>query len=144
MNFGEYLSNYLKAHGMSYRTFGQKCGLSAGYISMLINKRNPKTGRSPTPTLNTYYNIAKAMGISLDTLFNEIDNAPVSMQADSFPSFPDNNYEIADCFNMIKQSAESGALTLDGVPMTESEAMTLLDGIETALEIIRRRRAREK
>ena len=139
MNFGEYLSNYLKSHSLSYRAFGQKCGLSAGYISMLINNRNPKTGRSPIPTLSTYYNIAKAMGISLDTLFSEIDNAPVSLQPDTFPNVPE-TYDLSE----LLEKLGSAAFTLDGEPLTEAEAMTLIDGIETALGIIQRNRARQR
>lgn len=79
MKLAEFISNYLKTHAMSYRSFAARSGLTSGYISMLVNDRNPKTGKPPVPSVVTYNNLARAMGMSIDELFASIDNAPVSL-----------------------------------------------------------------
>lgn len=68
MSLGELILNYIKEHDMTYETFAEQCGLSKGYISMLTNNRNPRTGKAPTPSVETYRNIANAMGKSLTDL----------------------------------------------------------------------------
>ena len=79
MKLSEFVSNYLKTHSMSYRAFAARSGLTSGYISMLINECNPKTGKPIVPSIVTYNNLARAMGMSIDELFAAIDNAPVSL-----------------------------------------------------------------
>ena len=77
MTLGKKIELYMNENGLTYETFGKKCGLSKGYISMLVNNRNPKTGKPPIPTVETYNRLAKSMGMTLDILFNEIDNSPI-------------------------------------------------------------------
>jgi hypothetical protein len=48
---------------------------------MLINDKNPRTGKPPIPSLTAYMNVARAMGMTLDELFSTIDDAPVSLNA---------------------------------------------------------------
>lgn len=141
MNLGEYLSNYLKRHNLSYRAFGQKCGLSAGYISMLINNRNPKTDKPPTPAISTYYNIAKAMGISLDKLFSEIDNAPVSLQSTASAE-ASSVTDLEDLIDLAKRNyADYSSLTLDGQQISESEFYMLIDALSMGINYVRRTRS---
>lgn len=77
MNLGELIQQYISKHRMSYREFAALSDLSAGYISMLINNRNPKSGRPPIPTIRTYNGIAKAMNITADELLSMMDDAPI-------------------------------------------------------------------
>lgn len=79
MTIGELIRQYCYEHGMSNLRFAQKCGLSKGYISMLVNGKNPKTGKPLKPTLETYGQIAKAMGITVDELFQSIEDVPVTL-----------------------------------------------------------------
>ncbi len=79
MKIGEYLNNYLIANKLSQREFAKHCGLSNGYISMLINNVNPKTGKPLIPSLNSLLLIAKGMGISLDELINNTDDIDVDI-----------------------------------------------------------------
>lgn len=81
MRLGELIQRYINEHGSNYRSFGKQCGISAGYISMLVNNMNPKSNKPPIPTLSTYSNIANAMGMTLNELFSKIDDAPVSLSA---------------------------------------------------------------
>lgn len=82
MRFGELIQSYIKYNYMTYRQFGDMCGVSPGYLSMLINNNNPRTGKPPIPSLSTYMNIGRAMGMTLDELFSRIDDAPVSLSVD--------------------------------------------------------------
>ena len=68
MMLGEIIRQYVKANGITYRDFAKRTGLTSGYISMLVNNRNPKTGKPIAPTVETFVSIAKAMGIGMDEL----------------------------------------------------------------------------
>lgn len=70
MNLGELIQQYINEHRMSYREFASLSDLSAGYISMLVNNRNPKSGKPPIPTIRTYNGIAQAMNMSVDALLS--------------------------------------------------------------------------
>jgi len=82
MNIGEIIKEYCYEHGMPAREFAEKCGVTAGYISMLINGKNSKTGRPMTPTIETYNSMAGVMGLTIEELFDKMDNAPVRLRHD--------------------------------------------------------------
>lgn len=92
MKLGELLQQYMSSQRLSYREFAKKCDLSAGYISMLVNDRNPKTGKPPVPAITTYDAIAKGMGMTLDELFARIDDAPVALQPHQPDDLTDEEY----------------------------------------------------
>lgn len=79
MKLSEVLKTFLSDHKMSYREFASRSGVTPGYLSMLVNERNPKTGKPPVPAITTYNAIAEAMGLTLDELFRMIDDSPVSL-----------------------------------------------------------------
>ena len=71
MTVGEMIKKYCDEHGLSYRQFAGLSDLTSGYISMLVNNRNPKTGKPPIPTLTTYQKIADAMHVPFDVVLRE-------------------------------------------------------------------------
>lgn len=75
MNIKEYVYNYRKQHGLSMQAFGQMCGLSRAYISILEKGINPTTGKSFVPTLDTLKKIAEATSSDLDTLLAMLDDS---------------------------------------------------------------------
>lgn len=79
MHIGEYINNYLLENKISQRQFAKRCGLSNGYISMLINNTNPKTGRPIIPSLTAMLAISRAMGITIDDLFERVDDMLVDI-----------------------------------------------------------------
>lgn len=79
MELKEYIRAYREAHDYSQRQFAEVCGLSNGYISMLERGVNPKTQQPVTPTLPVLKKLADGMGITLTTLFAEIDDMPVEL-----------------------------------------------------------------
>ena len=78
MNIGEIISKYCDDHGMSFRQFADKSGLTSGYMSMLVNNKNPKTGKPPVPKIKTYQQIADAMGITINELLAQTENGTPS------------------------------------------------------------------
>ena len=81
MTIGELIENYCTRTGTTNPRFAELCGVSKGYISQLINGRNPKTNRPITPTIETYIKIAETMNITLDALFEQIDDAPILLKS---------------------------------------------------------------
>ena len=79
MSLGELIAKYCAEHSISQQSFAKQIHKSKAYISMLVNNRNPKTGRPIAPTVETYAEIADAMGMTLNELFNAIDDAPVTI-----------------------------------------------------------------
>ena len=83
MTFGELIGQYLRQNRQTYQQFADRCHVSKAYISMLVNGKNPKTGEPIKPTIQTYSDIADAMGLTIDRLFRIIDDAPVALSKQS-------------------------------------------------------------
>lgn len=79
MKLGQLIRRYCFDHAMTYQQFADASHISKGYVSMLVNNRNPKTGKPLKPTVETYMDIASAMGMTLDELFRTIDDSPVTL-----------------------------------------------------------------
>ena len=79
MHIGEFINQYLSKKNMSQRQFAKDCGLSNGYISMLIKNINPKTGKPLVPSLSALISIAKGMGITVDELIAQTDDINVDI-----------------------------------------------------------------
>ena len=73
MTLGEIIAQYRTEHGMSMRAFARASGLSVTYVSSLENGITQR-GNKPTPSLETYRAVAKAMCIDIDTLLRAIDD----------------------------------------------------------------------
>lgn len=96
MTLGVMISQYITAHGLTYAAFASQAKLTKGYVSMLVNNKNPKTGKPPVPQLKTYNNIAQAMGMTLEELFSAIDDAPVDISNPRDPERPTGTTQVSD------------------------------------------------
>ena len=84
MKLSTIISDYRKEMRISQREFARRCGLSNSYISFIENEKNPKTGRPVVPTLEQYKKLADGMGISVQRLFELLDDdAPVDLSGSS-------------------------------------------------------------
>ena len=79
MTISEFISRYLNENKLSQRQFAKNCGLSNGYISMLINNENPKTKKPLIPSLSALISLSKGMGITVDELIEQTDDIDVDI-----------------------------------------------------------------
>lgn len=89
MQLKDLVKEYRAAHGVSQRQFATMCGLSNGYISMLENDVNPKTGLPLSPSVVALKKIAAGMGITLNELLSRVDDMPVDLSLPSNFTAPD-------------------------------------------------------
>ena len=75
MKIGEYIRQYREENKLSQREFAKMCGLSNAYISMLEKGVNPSTGEPAVPSMKVYLQISQAMGISIQTLMEAVDDS---------------------------------------------------------------------
>lgn len=68
MKIGEWVRSYRKEHGLSMQAFGDMCGLSRAYISILEKGVNPTTNKPFSPTMQTVQKIAEVTGLDLNSL----------------------------------------------------------------------------
>lgn len=80
MTIGDLVKEYRTANDLSQSDFGERCGLSKGYISMLERNVNPRNNKPIAPTIETLDQIAKGMMITLDELFDIMGDENVSIQ----------------------------------------------------------------
>ena len=71
----EYVYNYRKSRKLSMQAFGDMCGLSKAYISILEKGINPTTGKAFVPTIDTLKKIAEVTGTDLDSLLKMLDDS---------------------------------------------------------------------
>ena len=80
MKLSEIIIDHRKRMNISQREFSRQCDLSNSYISFLENEKNPKTGKPLVPTIEQYKKIARGMGITVQRLFEMLDDdAPVDI-----------------------------------------------------------------
>ncbi len=84
MKLGEFIKYYRLSQKLSLRDFAKLCGTSHGYISMLEEGKNSKTGEPITPKIQTLKKIADAMNMSLNDLFLKVDDMPIELSNDFF------------------------------------------------------------
>ena len=74
MELKEAIIKFRQENKISQREFARRCELSNSLISILEMGVNPQTGKKMSPDLATYKKIANGMGISLQVLFEMIDD----------------------------------------------------------------------
>ena len=98
MKLSELIIDYRKRMNISQREFSRRCDLSNTYISFLENEKNPKTGKPVVPTLEQYKKIADCMGLTVQQLFEQLDEdapvdlgpaAPIPPASDQIPRTPE-------------------------------------------------------
>lgn len=73
MNIGDWVKKYRKEHGLSMQAFGNMCGLSRAYISILEKGINPTTNKPFSPTYQTLKKIADVTNIPIQELLDSLD-----------------------------------------------------------------------
>jgi len=80
MKLSKAVVDYRKRLQISQREFARRCDLSNSYISFIENEYNPRTGKPIVPTLEQYQKIASGMQISVQQLFELLDeDSPVDL-----------------------------------------------------------------
>lgn len=74
MNLGEIIKKFRDDNNLSMDKFAKMSNLSKAYISVLEKNKRPKTGKPVTPSIPVIKNIAEAMNMSFDELFNMLEN----------------------------------------------------------------------
>ena len=80
MKLSEIIKNYRKEYNIPLDMLAEKSGLSKGYLSMLENDRNPRTGKPITPSLDALRKLAKGMRTDLDNLISIMDDQNVDIR----------------------------------------------------------------
>lgn len=73
MKIGEWVKSYRLEHGLSMQSFGDMCGLSRAYISILEKGINPTTNKPFAPTIQTLKKIADVTNTDFDILLHLLD-----------------------------------------------------------------------
>ncbi len=102
MKLGTFVKTYRKEHGnISQRELAEKCGLSNAIISMIEKGMNPSTSQPITPTLPTLRKLSAGMNITLDDLFNAVDEMNVSL--DKNPYTDEEKAEFIEFFDRFRK-----------------------------------------
>lgn len=85
MKLSDIIADYREKMKISQREFARRCDLSNSYISFLEKETNPKTGRPMVPTLIQYKKIATGMNMTVQQLFEMLDDdAPVDLNPSAY------------------------------------------------------------
>lgn len=121
MTLSEFIVNYRKEHGLSQRRLSDQCGLSTGYISLIEKEINPQTGKKMVPTLAALNKLAVGMGITIDDLFQAVDDMPVSIS---------DKTALVDEDGLDETEAEIFAIVTNLSPQKKTEALGYLRYLE--------------
>lgn len=107
MTLGKIVEKYLREHGISQRSFAKKCGMSSGYISMIVNGINPRSNTPIVPTLKSLNGIAKGMNVSLDDLLSQMDDSVVELDFGKSSGEDGRVREFVDLFLQLTDDQKS-------------------------------------
>lgn len=117
MKLSELIIDYRKRMNISQREFSRRCDLSNTYISFLEKEKNPKTGKPMVPTLEQYKKIADCMGMTVQQLFEQLDeDAPVDLGPSA---------QVAPVVDQVPHTPEARILAkgIDKMPPEQREAI---------------------
>lgn len=80
MTLSEFIIRYREKHSLSQRQFAKLCNLSNTYISTLERGRKNGANKPIIPTIQAYAQIADGVGMTMQELFELIDDSPVSLE----------------------------------------------------------------
>ena len=87
MHLGEIIKEYRDKNKLSMDKFAKMANVSKAYISVLERNKRPKTGKPVIPSIPVIKNVAEAMNMSFDDLFNMLeDNQQISLTDDTLIS----------------------------------------------------------
>lgn len=76
MTLGEIVHAYREKHHMTMKAFGERAGVSKGYVSILEKGVNPATGQPVKLRVETFDQIAAALGLTSGELKAQLLQAP--------------------------------------------------------------------
>jgi len=120
MKLSTIISDYRSALQISQREFARRCDLSNSYISFLEKDINPKTGKPMVPTLYQYKKLASGMDMTVQQLFELLDedapvdlaDAPFSFRSPDtmFNNLPEEEKVFLDAYRAADDRARADAL----------------------------------
>lgn len=113
MKLSEVLISYRKKMGISQRELSKRCHLSNSYISFIENEMNPKTGKPITPTMEKYKMLANGMDMSVQQLWNMLDDDTVvsfGSPVSTYDSLSMNEHALIDAYRAADDRAREDAL----------------------------------
>lgn len=132
MTLGDCIREYREEHDLSQRQFGEMCGISNAYVSILEKNVSPKTNEAPVPTYAVYKKVADVLGISTQALMEKADESSVSlgsgMTLDGFsqPFHPDVIEMLDSRITDSENASEKRLISLFNT-MTDTDKEKLLD-----------------
>lgn len=84
MSLSEYIKQYLQAHEISLNELSRQCGISKGYMSMIVQGVSPSSGKPIVPSIKILQRLANGTGITLNDLCASVDSY-VDLHQDSAP-----------------------------------------------------------
>ncbi len=109
MTLRDLIIEYRQVHDLSQRQFAEKCDISNGYISMLENNYNPKTGKPAVPSLKMMKKLATGMNMSLDELLEKAEGlvVDISKSKNTTPEEAARKKEFIELFECLSIEEQS-------------------------------------
>ena len=88
MDLKDIIVNYRNENKISQREMARRTGLSHAQIAILEYGINKQTGRKPTPDIITLKKLADGMGITMQSLLDQIGDSEfvsLNMRKDAYP-----------------------------------------------------------
>lgn len=119
MKLSDLILKYREENNMSQREFARRADLSNSLISIIEKGYNPQTGKEMSPDLETYQRIARAMGTTVQTLFETLgDDASVKLIP---PRHSDDDYMYQEAPKTIE--AKIVSYGMDQLPQEQRETI---------------------
>lgn len=114
MKLSKILIEYRQSLQISQRELARRCGLSNSYISFIENEFNPRTGKPIVPTIEQYQNLAAGMGLTVQQLFEQLDeDSPVDLRVSVLPDdLSETEQRLISAYRLASDEIRDAALAM--------------------------------
>lgn len=146
---GDLIKEYREEHSLSLRDFANLCEVSHSYVDKLEKGIDPRSGKPVEPTLDVIEKLAKALGLSLESLLRNIGKLGDSHEstAENLPSevkgtesdgliISTAERDIEKCLEKLLSYLQSKPdyFTYSGKPMSPETVETIISTLEFGMK----------
>ncbi|QTU82872.1 LexA family transcriptional regulator [Carnobacteriaceae bacterium zg-C25] len=120
MHLGVIIKEFRDKNKLSMEQFANKAGISKAYVSVLEKNKDPRNGKPIIPSIPMIKNVANAMGISFEKLFNLLgDNELVSPIDNTSPTLSSTVQSIVETSVQLESQRQHNVLNYANTQLDE-------------------------
>lgn len=119
MHLGQIIKDFRTKNKMNMADFAEKANISKAYVSVLERNKDPRNGKPIIPSLPTIQNVASAIGMSFEEVFNQLGDEQLVSLVDTSDTI---DQPILTVYNELHEPRQEKVLHFAEEQLAEQQA----------------------